>query len=51
MFKRQECSPLEQNNEYSCLDDDLILDVTKVFNAKMKANIDSHSARKTCEIV
>ena len=40
MFKRQECSPLEQNNEYSCLDDDLILDVTKVFNTKMKANID-----------
>ena len=40
MFKRQECSPLEKNNKYSCLDDDLILDVAKVFNAKTKSNID-----------
>jgi len=40
MFKRQECSPLEKNNEYSCLDDDLIKDVAEVFNEKMKANID-----------
>ena len=40
MFKRQECAPIEQKNSYSCLDDDLIVDVAKVFNAKTKANID-----------
>ena len=39
MFKRKECSPLEQNNGYSCLDDDLIIDIAKIFNDKMNANI------------
>jgi len=46
MFKRKECSPLEQNNKYSCLDDDLILDIAKIFNTKMNANIDLNQSPK-----
>ena len=46
MFKRKECSPLEENNEYSCLDDDLILDIAKIFNGKMNAKINMNDTPK-----
>tara|TARA_B110000285_G_scaffold111236_1_gene126266 strand:- start:1299 stop:2156 length:858 start_codon:yes stop_codon:yes gene_type:complete len=46
MFKRKECSPLEQNNGYSCLDDDLIIDIAKIFNEKMNAKIDLNNTPK-----
>jgi len=39
MFKRKECSALEKNNKYSCLDDDLILEIANIFNEKMNAKI------------
>ena len=39
MFNKKECSPSEQNNQYSCLDDDIIIDVAKIFNEKMNAGI------------
>jgi len=56
MFKRQECSPSEQNNEYSCLDDDIIIDVAKIFNEKMNSGIDLKANPKVihdqiCDIV
>ena len=56
MFKRQECSPSEQNNKYSCLDDDIIIDVAKIFNEKMDTSIDLKADPKVihdqiCDIV
>ena len=56
MFKRQECSPSEQNNKYSCLDDDIIIDVAKIFNEKMNSGIDLNTDPKVihdqiCDIV
>lgn len=46
MFKRKECSPIEENNSYSCLDDDLILDIAKIFNGKMNAKINMNDTPK-----
>ena len=37
MFKRQECSPSEQNNQYSCLDDDIIIDVAKILDRQERS--------------
>ena len=56
MFDKKECSPLEQNNQYSCLDDDIIIDVAKIFNEKMNTGIDLNADPKTihdqiCDIV
>ena len=56
MFDKKECSPLEQNNQYSCLDDDIIIDVAKIFNEKMNAGIDLNADPKVvhdqiCDIV
>ena len=56
MFDKKECSPLEQNNRYSCLDDDIIIDVAKIFNEKMNAGIDLNADPKVvhdqiCDIV
>ena len=56
MFNNKVCSPLEQNNKYSCLDDDLIIDVAKIFNEKMKAGIDLNRDPKSihlqlCDII
>ena len=56
MFKRKECSPLEENNSYSCLDDDLIVDIAKIFNEKMNANINLNDTpkiihEKLCEYI
>ena len=56
MFDNKECSPSEQNNEYSCLDDDIIIDVAKIFNKKMNSGIDLNADPKTihdqiCDIV
>ena len=31
--------PLEDDNKYSCMDDDIIIDVAKAMNRKMNANI------------
>ena len=40
MFDKNKCSPLEDDNEYSCMDDDIIMDVGKIFNKKLDTNID-----------
>ena len=39
MFDRRKCAPVEDANEYSCMDDDIIIDVGKAMNKKMNANI------------
>ena len=39
MFNKKKCSPLEDDNKYSCMDDDIIIDVAKAMNRKMNANI------------
>ena len=40
MFDKNKCSPLEDDNEYSCMDDDIIIDVGKIFNKKLNTEID-----------
>ena len=39
MFDRRKCAPVEDDNQYSCMDDDIIIDVGKAMNKKMNANI------------
>ena len=39
MFDRRKCAPVEDDNKYSCMDDDIIIDVAKAMNKKMNANI------------
>ena len=36
MFDRRKCAPVEDDNEYSCMDDDIIIDVGKAMNNTMK---------------
>ena len=36
MFDRRKCAPVEDDNKYSCMDDDIIIDVAKAMNKKMK---------------
>jgi len=40
MFDKNKCSPLEDDNEFSCMDDDIIIDVAKIMNSKLSTNID-----------
>ena len=46
MFDKNKCSPLEDDNEYSCMDDDIIIDVGKIFNNKLNTNIDLNQCPK-----
>ena len=40
MHIKDHCSPSESDNKYSCLDDDLILEIAKILNTTDDINID-----------
>ena len=40
MFDRKKCSPEDSDNPYSCMDDDIIIDIARIINREMNAEID-----------
>lgn len=40
MFDRTKCSPEDSDNPYSCMDDDIIIDIGRIVNSEMNAGID-----------
>ena len=40
MFDRKKCSPEDSDNPYSCMDDDIIIDIARIINREMNAGID-----------
>lgn len=40
MFNKEHCSPVEKDNKYSCMDDDIIKEIAKILNKNSNADID-----------